>query len=691
MSRPRSGIENGAKQRANGRMSPPPSTALSGKPGSGAPAHCELELFRTLLRHIPDRIYFKDSSARFVSVSQAMAEMFGFESPEALVGLSDHDLFRPEVATLKYEDDCAVMAGHPIYNKIEIDVTHDGETHWLSTTKLPWLDQEGRTIGLFGISREVTEQVRTEKELRETTLRFSLALKAAQIVTWDWDLRKGVIQVSSGIERQVGPLINPTPTIEEWTERIHPDDREAVLAELDAHLRGETPDFHRVLRLRHRDGSYRWVFSTGQAIDSGEGPTTRMVGCQIDVTHRKKFEMELQKAHDTTAQLLAAVPSILISSTWDGRIGLWNQAAEQIFGLPPNKAAGLRLEDCPIGWDWSKVNEGIQTCRESGESVSLSILSFKTDRGAGFLEMQISPVSDTGNGEAGFLILALDVTERKRLQDELAQSQKLQSIGQLAAGIAHEINTPTQFIGDNLRFLQDVARNLESFVELFQELREKVRRVPELELELRSVEEQIKQMDLDFLLAEMPTSIRESLEGICRISRIVSAMKEFSHPGEHGMASADLNRLIESTLTVARNEWKYVAQLQLQLDPDLPPVQCNSSEFNQALLNMIVNAAQAIRSVRESESSMGTIAVSTQVRGDFVEVRISDDGPGIPADVLPRIFDPFFTTKEVGQGTGQGLAITHSIVVDKHHGRLHCESEPGVGTTFIIQLPLTEP
>jgi signal transduction histidine kinase len=167
-------------------------------------------------------------------------------------------------------------------------------------------------------------------------------------------------------------------------------------------------------------------------------------------------------------------------------------------------------------------------------------------------------------------------------------------------------------------------------------------------------------------------------------------MKEFSHPGNDEMQSIDLNRAIESTLTVCRNEWKYVAELVTDFDPDLPPVTCLPGECNQVFLNLIINACHAIAEAQtDGTQEKGTITVSTRNLGDAVEVRIADTGTGIPEEARRKVFDPFFTTKQVGRGTGQGLAIARSVIVDKHNGSLSFETEVGRGTTFIVQLPLS--
>jgi signal transduction histidine kinase len=207
---------------------------------------------------------------------------------------------------------------------------------------------------------------------------------------------------------------------------------------------------------------------------------------------------------------------------------------------------------------------------------------------------------------------------------------------------------------------------------------------------LSQIETTCSAIDVAYLTEEIPTAIEQSLEGVERVATIVRAMKEFSHPSAKEKVSVDLNKAIESTITVARNEWKYVAQMVTDLDPDLPLVPCVPGELNQVILNLLVNAAHALGDVGgDGAPEKGTIIVSTRQIGDGVEIRIADTGPGIPAAIRDKIFDPFFTTKEVGKGTGQGLAIAHTVVVEQHGGQLTFETAEGEGTTFSIRLPLT--
>jgi len=279
-----------------------------------------------------------------------------------------------------------------------------------------------------------------------------------------------------------------------------------------------------------------------------------------------------------------------------------------------------------------------------------------------------------------------DITDRSELESQLRQAQKLEGIGQLAAGIAHEINTPTQFVTDNLTFLRD---SWEASHELLNLYRRTIRKnagtlPPDV---TAAIEEAEQGCDLDFIAAEVPHAIEQGLEGVRRVASIVRAMKEFSHPDSANKTAANLNQAIESTITVARNEWKYVAEIVTEFDETLPPVVCYPGDINQVILNLLVNAAHAIKE-KIKEGEKGRITVRTRSLGESVEISVTDTGTGIPEAIRTRVFDPFFTTKEVGKGTGQGLSLAHSVVVKKHSGRIWLETEPGIGSTFFIELPI---
>lgn len=282
--------------------------------------------------------------------------------------------------------------------------------------------------------------------------------------------------------------------------------------------------------------------------------------------------------------------------------------------------------------------------------------------------------------------------EQERLHTRLLQAQKLESIGQLAAGIAHEINTPAQFISANITFLTEAFEASSQLIDTMLKLFESVKKGGVTEELIKDNEKNLAHLDWDYLKEEIPGALTQSAEGIQRVTSIVKAMKEFSHPGGKGKVNADLNRIIETTVTVSRNEWKFVATVETDLDPSLQSVPCLADEIGQVILNLLVNAAHAIenRLKDNPDSKNGKITIRTRQYDQEVEILITDTGVGIPEHIRHKVFDPFFTTKEVGRGTGQGLAIAYDVITNKHNGTLAFETEANVGTTFIVRLPRTQ-
>jgi signal transduction histidine kinase len=293
--------------------------------------------------------------------------------------------------------------------------------------------------------------------------------------------------------------------------------------------------------------------------------------------------------------------------------------------------------------------------------------------------------------------LLLDITEareveseRQRLESELRLAQKLEAVGELAAGIAHEINTPIQYVGDSLRFLSDAFLDSMNVLDSYEAWRGAVQAGEDPAEAVARVVDAEEQADLAYLRERLPDAFHRARDGIERVATIVRAMRRFSHPPSDAMSAADLNDALNNTLVVATNVYKYVADVQLDLG-ELPAVICDVGEINQVFLNLIVNAAHAIETVVGESGDRGTIAISTRAERDEVVIAIRDTGCGIPDDVAARVFDPFFTTKEVGRGSGQGLALARTIVVDRHRGMISFESRAGHGTTFVVRLPIREP
>ncbi len=298
----------------------------------------------------------------------------------------------------------------------------------------------------------------------------------------------------------------------------------------------------------------------------------------------------------------------------------------------------------------------------------------------------ISPLYDIDNLCIGGLCIYVDLTERRQMEIKLARVGKLEAIGQLAAGIAHEINTPTQYVGDGVTFLRDAFAGLSRLLALA----EGYAAQPEVvgEEAARTLRMLLEEIDAPFLRDEMPAAIASIFDGIGRISSIVAAMRRFSHSSGDRSQAVNLADMARATLEISRNEWKYVATVDLECEPDMPEVRCQPDEISQVLLNIVINAAHAVSDVVKDGAPAGRIAIRIRKDGDMAEIAVSDTGPGIPEDIRDKVFNIFFTTKDVGKGTGQGLAIAYDIVAAKHGGSLTFVSEPGRGTTFFVRIPI---
>ena len=384
-------------------------------------------------------------------------------------------------------------------------------------------------------------------------------------------------------------------------------------------------------------------------------------------------------------QLVDTMFEGIIRAGTHGKIILANQASADIFGYDgPEEMIGLNMTDFYANPD--QRNPFIRALQNSGRIHNLQFHFIRKDGSTGLALCNVKWFYNEDETIAGTEGLIRDITELTQMEHKLALAQKLESVGQLAAGIAHEINTPMQYILSNLAYLDDSFTHVNELIQSLtaalqhagnnQPFDEHAARITELESAENTVE----------LMQEIAAAIADSINGTERITEIVKAMKYFSHPGSDEMNAVQLNEAIKTTITIARNEWKYSANVETQLDPSLPTIMGYAGDINQVLLNLLVNAAHAVNAKYQREGIRGLITISSHSSSQGVEISITDSGDGIPEAYQHQIFDPFFTTKEVGKGTGQGLAISHCII-EKHNGSIDFTTEPGHGTTFTIRLP----
>jgi len=433
-----------------------------------------------------------------------------------------------------------------------------------------------------------------------------------------------------------------------------------------------------------KDGTVLDLYSSPVAGDSGKH--YGRIWTFRDVSERKLTEDALRLLSSAVEQS----PVSVIITNPQGHIAYVNRKFTQWTGYSFEEVLGKNPRILKSGLTspqeykemWATITQGAEWHGELRNRKKNGDLYWES--------AAITPIKD-GNGRiTHYLAVQEDTTQRKIIDSQLRQAQKLEAIGQLTAGIAHEINTPMQYVGDNVTFLKESWAGIVQLLSVVRQMRKDWASGALVDESLRQLEACSQAVDLEYLENEIPRAIEQSLEGIQRVKVIVRAMKEFSHPGSEGKGAVDINKAIETTISVARNEWKYLAEMETHLAADLPLVSCHGGQLNQVILNLIVNAVDAIRqALGESPEAKGKITITTRRQGDWAEICVRDTGTGIPEKIQPRIFEYFFTTKPVGKGTGQGLALAHNTVVKEHSGKIWFETEVGKGTAFFIQLPLS--
>lgn len=417
--------------------------------------------------------------------------------------------------------------------------------------------------------------------------------------------------------------------------------------------------------------------------------------------------------------MLDGLPAIVYVKDLDGRYVKVSRTYAEIAGVDSPADLIGRLDE-----DTGMPPEQIEQLRHDDQRLLRGEIEMIDDEEhvtgrtrTGWYKVTKRVIHDDRGNVVGVFGIALDITKRRRAEEavvafseqltqtnqqlketleelattqtELVQARKLEAIGQLAAGVAHEINTPIQFVADNTRFTGDSIDDLLSVVAAAESLADTLSSCSQLPPTVLDAVERyrstIEDADVDYLREELPLAIEQTIEGTQRVSEIVRALKDFAHPANDRATAVDLNRAIESTIAVSKNEWKTVAEVRFDPDPTLPAVTALAGPLQQAVLILLVNAAQAIAGSRAS--GMGRIELATAHDDQWVSITVTDDGPGVPVEIRDRIFEPFFTTKAVGEGSGQGLSVAHGIIVKRHGGQLTFQSQLGKGTTFTIQIP----
>ena len=631
-------------------------------------AEDRLRILSSAVEQNPVGILITDLDGRIEYANRKMTEVSGYTSAE-LKGQNPRILKSGETTETEYRRLWeTIQTGEwrgTFHNRKK-----NGELYWESATILPMRDTAGRPTHYLSLKEDITAQRETEEALRGAESARADELTRRHILFEQ--SKDGICIFDSGgrtceVNRSFADMIGFTTEelrglhVWDWDAQFSREEILGMMGQVS-----QTPATFET-RLRRKGGSPVDVeISSAAAVLGGE---TFFFAVIRDVSERKAAASALQQSEERVRLIAETISEVVWMADADlTRVyyvspayeRIWGRSCATLYENPRSFLQGIHPGDEERTRAYLKEH----TARE--ESLDHEFRVVNSDGSVRWIWSRGFPVAGAQGASLRYVGVALDITERKELERQLAQAQKLESIGQLASGIAHEINTPIQYVGDNAKFLDDAFHELVEIAETGA----------------------ADQTNLSYLRGEVPKALGELREGVDQVARIVRAMKEFSHPGPVEKMPVDINRAIESTILVSRNEWKYVADVTTDLDPDLPPAPCVAGEFNQVILNLIVNAAHAIADVVGNSGAKGLIHISTRGESGLVEIRITDTGTGIPEAIRCKVFDPFFTTKAVGKGTGQGLAIAHAVIVQKHQGTIAFETETGRGTSFVIRLPL---
>ncbi len=563
-------------------------------------------------------------------------------------------------------------------------VRKDGSEAHVSWTVRPMMDDEGTVSELLCIGVDVTPQYLAQQARREVEERFRGIAKASPVGIVITDVHGNLIYANEKMHEMTGSYAAEMAG-HGWLQHIHPEDRDFLKA-FWISSKGFVNDPRTEFRMLKRD-QILWVLLQRVPLNNRQGERVGYVLTFTDISRIKEAEAQ----HLRLAAAIEQSAEMVVITDPDGVIEYVNPAFQEVTGYSREELLGETPGILASGEHSPEFYANMWTTIFAGEVWSGRFINRRKDGTTYEQESTIAPVRNREGKIINIVAVARDVTEQLVLEAQLRQAQKLESIGELAAGIAHEINTPTQYVDSNLRFLQTSFGTLMDMLTGCLVVLDAVDGSLTDRQLAEKIEASLDRDELQFLREDLPGALDESLEGLQRVTEIVRSVKQLAHPGEVSKAQHDMNDIIRNAVTVSTNEWKYCSDMTLELDENLPDVFCLKSEMSQVLLNLIVNAAHAVEArIGQTPDIKGQIHIRTRVEEGNVVIEVEDSGTGMPEFVVERIFDPFFTTKDVGKGTGQGLAIAHNVVVLAHGGSIDVKTREGEGTTFVVRVP-TEP
>jgi PAS domain S-box-containing protein len=604
------------------------------------------QMLQLVMDNIPQLIFWKDRNSVYLGCNRNFARVAGLHRPEEIVGKTDYDLpWLKEQTDFFLKCDAHVMkTARAQYHIIEPLLEADGTQRWHDTNKIPLHDAKGNVVGILGTVEDVTNSKRVEEQLRRSEARFR------EVATREALLNRLASQIRSSLDCNT---ILETAVTEIYN-----------LLQLDRCLfiwyrpEGDPPNWEVVREAKNADLSSSMGYSL---------PIT-----ELEPLTAKAFAKEILRVEDTKT----------CSELIDHQFFLsWGYTS--VLAMPVHTQSGEIgvISCCHTSRSRCWSNSEVGLLQAAADQIAIAIDQAK-------LLQQTRIAAATAQAQAAELQATLH--ELQRTQAQLIQSEKMSCLGQLVAGVAHEINNPVSFIYGNVFPAKDHVGDLLNLIQLYQDYY----RDPAPEIQAAA-----KEIDLDFIKEDLPKILSSMEMGANRICEIVLSLRNFSRMDQSDMKAVDLHEGLESTLLILSNRLKATPEhpgIQvIRQYGNLPLVECHAGQINQVFMNILTNAIDAIdeynkeRSFKDIRKNPSTIRIYTEVeQSDRVTIRIADNGSGMTEEVRHKLFDPFFTTKPVGQGTGLGMSISYQIVVEKHGGQLECISAPGEGADFLISLPI---
>ncbi len=543
---------------------------------------------------------------------------------------------------------------------------------------------------------DITEQAFREQKLRsairqsETMSKvleanqqsLELAVQGGKIGLWHWDVDTGYFELSRSWYKLLGhPELGYDCEINQFCKLIHPDDESPFKVDsFDI----ESGKFNSQFRLNKQDGTDIWVELIGSITSrSDHGQPQSISGVLVDIHDRKVTDLRdaaYRKVIDESINEIYLVDAETFKFIEVNRGACKNLGYEmaELAEMTPGDISTRSMED---------IQETISVIVK-GEADRIEFETSHRRKDDSTYPLFLTVQKTEYLGREAMLAIGMDISKRHELEKQLRQAQKLESIGQLAAGVAHEINTPLQSVSCNIEFLSQTTHSMLEVLHLVDERIEHAVSLDDFSSAKEDLHAMLVKNKTMARCDQIPEAIDESSEALRRVLEILKAMKEYSHPGDEFNGKHCINQAIRTSATVTKNRWKNVGKLDLELDESLPEVACNIGTINQVIVNFIVNAVDAIEERYQDDAySNGNLVVRSYKVGEEAAIEVSDNGCGIPKHIVRKIYDPFFTTKDVGKGTGQGLSYCHNAIVNQHQGSLDVESDEGDGTVFLIKLP----